>query len=242
MKTLTEAVKACGGVWPSTSDDHIYLEDFITGQGWLTVSSNEPKEYICTRAEFESHATELSGKPGWGEAPEDARILVQQDDGRWVFGSYKSAYPGDAGGWQGIGDGKWLTYSDGTVLGDWRDTLERRPEASAEAVPPAPMWIPPAGIECEQLWTSPDKYYRVKIFGYDGDEAVGKWLEGPRAGELFSDTQHGNGPVDCPSHFNFRPLKSDRDRWVDAARDKGFKAGPAGRMYDALKSGELPAP
>lgn len=71
----------------------------------------------------------ISGRPGWDEAPDGAKILAQEDTGEWVFGTYQNANP--AGGiWLGEGFGHWFQdrKTQGKVLGDWRDTLERRPD------------------------------------------------------------------------------------------------------------------
>lgn len=73
----------------------------------------------------------ISGKPSWGDAPADAEILVQQDDGEWVFGTYGHATPSKySRGWIGYSPGTWIRpHYSGTVLGDWRNTLEKRPSS-----------------------------------------------------------------------------------------------------------------
>ncbi|RKQ97105.1 hypothetical protein C7446_2524 [Kushneria sinocarnis] len=78
----------------------------------------------------------LIGKPSWDDAPDDARILVQHDDGGWLFGTFLSAYPHhDSGGWIGEGAGMWLRgMCPGYVPAghDWTQTLEVRPELRNE--------------------------------------------------------------------------------------------------------------
>lgn len=66
-------------------------------------------------------------KPDWNDAPTWAKILVQNDDGYWFFGSYESANPDYLGGWTGKGKGKWFRSVLGTPSDNWRKTFDRRP-------------------------------------------------------------------------------------------------------------------
>jgi hypothetical protein len=74
-----------------------------------------------------SERERLQNKPSWNEAPEWAEWLAQDYDGEWFWFIdrpviYKFTFqPVKAP--QGI-----QLASKGEVLGDWRDTLERRPE------------------------------------------------------------------------------------------------------------------
>lgn len=77
-----------------------------------------------TRAQWQAARDELSGKPSWDESPEWAEWLAQDADGEWWwFGGEPNQ------------DEEYFYYHDmeevasiGRVLGDWRNTLERRPE------------------------------------------------------------------------------------------------------------------
>lgn len=97
--------------------------------------SDKPYYNSATRSEWQAARDERSGKPGWELAPEGAKILVQRDDGVWLFGTYRDANPhGDD--WIGAGlydRWFWDCNFQGRVLGDWRNTLERRSEAESGA-------------------------------------------------------------------------------------------------------------
>lgn len=64
--------------------------------------------------------------------PEGATQCCQDRDGFWTFSSYSSAYPLSNGGWQGVGEGEWFRMGSvkGSIIGDWRTTLRKRPELS----------------------------------------------------------------------------------------------------------------
>lgn len=82
-------------------------------------------QYLIARDQWLVRRAELQNKPSWKDAPEWATHLVQITTGSWIW----------------IDDGRLeiklesvdkLEYSGsyGMVLGDWRDTLERRPEST----------------------------------------------------------------------------------------------------------------
>lgn len=91
----------------------------LSDAGWIT-----KEQWLARRAE-------LQNKPGW--ANHQWPQIFQNEDGHW-FGARAGwdfkAHIG--GGWKGEGvsllrdDGEYL--QSGEVLGDWRDTLEKRPE------------------------------------------------------------------------------------------------------------------
>lgn len=78
-----------------------------------------------TRQQWLDRRAELQGKPSWEDAPEWAQWLCQRDSGSWLWCSGKPT----------LADNEWYgEFAQATpaeeVLGDWRDTLERRPEDS----------------------------------------------------------------------------------------------------------------
>jgi hypothetical protein len=83
--------------------------------------------YHARPAKWPSERERLQNKPSWEGAPEWAEWLAQDSDGGWFWFIdrpviYKFTFqPVKAA--QGI-----QLASKGEVLGDWRDTLERRPE------------------------------------------------------------------------------------------------------------------
>ena len=69
---------------------------------------------------------ELQNKPSWKDAPEWATHLAQQVDGDWMWCGGAPVASKD-GGWFGC----FSRAAGGETLGDWRDTLERRPSEQA---------------------------------------------------------------------------------------------------------------
>lgn len=78
---------------------------------------------------------ELQRKPSWQSAPEWAKWLCQRDDGMWFWCIEEPRVSED--GWETRHEAR-SAYPFGhqtpeNVLGDWRDTLERRPVDLSEA-------------------------------------------------------------------------------------------------------------
>jgi hypothetical protein len=83
-----------------------------------------------TRERWQAERERLQNKPKWEDAPEWITHLAQDKDGRWVW--YPQAPITICESWSHdrstAPNGKpCMTASKGKVLGDWRDTLERRP-------------------------------------------------------------------------------------------------------------------
>lgn len=88
---------------------------------WLTKESR--KDACLTKSQWISRRAELQNKPSWNDAPEWAEWLAQDEDGEW---KWLAGLPGKyVDGWTAV---KFKVYCKGMALGDWRDTLEKRPE------------------------------------------------------------------------------------------------------------------
>jgi hypothetical protein len=107
-------------------------------------------------------------KPSWNDAPERARILVQNKEGIWYFGTHNSAICGEH--WEGKGAGMWYMGIQGAPSTDWKNSMEFRP------VPPKRVIdltvLIESGIDCEvsdsgtswaiiKLVHVDDEYYRT---------------------------------------------------------------------------------
>ena len=65
-------------------------------------------------------------KPNWKDSPEWAEWLAMDSDGTWYWYEYKPSVLG--GGWHGDWPA-WASREDFPAeVGDWRETLEHRPE------------------------------------------------------------------------------------------------------------------
>lgn len=83
-----------------------------------------------TREQWLARRAELQNKPSWKDAPEWANWIAQSptdgDSGIWCF--FAGEPTDEVNGIWSCSVGKALTGRSGLILGDWRDTLERRPE------------------------------------------------------------------------------------------------------------------
>ena len=110
--------------WPSKADTVVSI-------GWKCMKVGEPN-YVrvnlgkeITKDQWLTRRAELQNKPSWKDAPEWANLLSQGLSGTWYWHEFKPV----------LGDcayfsvkGKYTLQRGGVVLGDWRDTLEKRPE------------------------------------------------------------------------------------------------------------------
>lgn len=114
-------------------------------QGWCYVISNrDGTKGVATsligqvdcpwvrieKQEWLTRRVELQNKPSWADAPSDMKWLAQDGDGQWYWYCSKPFIDktNDDKVWD-FGDS--FDHEDcefGEVLGDWRDTLEKRPE------------------------------------------------------------------------------------------------------------------
>ena len=96
--------------WPHNVDTLIW-SSVLSDIGWITKD-----QWLARRAE-------LQNKPSWKDSPVWAEWLAQDKDKEWKYlGKNPTKY---VDGWAAD---KIKAVRSGEVLGDWRDTLEKRPE------------------------------------------------------------------------------------------------------------------
>lgn len=113
------------------------VHEWPTGCEYIVVGDNNELYYNCgtnlgpsfSHNQWLTRRAELQNKPKWEDLPDGVKIIVQNDTGTWCAGPFTDAY-NKRGGWIGIGGGEWELLDKGEILGDWRDTLEKRPEAN----------------------------------------------------------------------------------------------------------------
>lgn len=129
---IDKAIDKTGGVYPGGDSDE-YLHSGLHGSGY--VASRWTRfttcEFVCTRSEFEARKAVRQNKPDWREAPDWAHYLAQDSSGHWYWFS-SEPHIGLANGWILI-VGKHGFSQSGTVIGDWRRTLELHPNHIVES-------------------------------------------------------------------------------------------------------------
>lgn len=119
--------------WPSKAD-------VVVSIGWKCMKAGEP-DYVrvnlgkeITKEQWLARRAELQNKPSWGDFGESAKFMAQDSDGAWM--AFESEPVARYHVWSSMRgrcgyarEGR--DRCRGEVLGDWRDTLEKRPYISA---------------------------------------------------------------------------------------------------------------
>lgn len=187
---------------------------------------------VCRQQWLARHA-ELQNKPSWKDAPAQAAHMAQEPHGVWTFFADQPFNPSQAhnDGWRFDGFQAWSSNVRGEVLGDWRDTLDRRPEkfkpsnedanrlaqefnpfTSIEDNQEQEMkqdngWfergeLPPVGVECEMK----------RIDGrWQKAVTVGKDSGGRMVCEL---NDNGVFYASASAASRFRPIRTERDKLI----------------------------
>lgn len=200
----------------------------------------------CVRVEMSdwlARRAELQNKPSW--AGHQWPQIFQNEDGHW-FGARAGwdfkAHIG--GGWKGEGvsllrdDGEYLR--SGTILGDWRDTLEKRPEefkpfTSIEDNQDQVLtqqqdngWfergeLPPVGATVMHMGTATDKdWLEVEIIAH-----------AQRKGFKIAVYEYPGG-VSFSSATYFRPIRTERDVLLSVIVEEMNRYDTDGKLADAI--------
>ena len=129
---IDKAIDKTAGIYPGGNGED-YLHSGLPGVGyiasrWARIVS---AMFVCTRAEFEARKAERQNKPSWSECPDWAHYVAQDSNGDWHWFSHKPLVT-TANGWNSI-LGKFGFSQSGRVIGDWRNTLEQRPNHIGES-------------------------------------------------------------------------------------------------------------
>ncbi|MGL4756876.1 MAG: hypothetical protein ACRCXB_31395 [Aeromonadaceae bacterium] len=122
--------------WP-TSTPHIVPAGDSVFEFGITLCENHAcvyhREYtdskVIYKKQWLARRAELQNKPSWKDAPQDASYLAQEPHGMWTFFFDRPYEPSKLSddGWRFDGFQACCSECRGEVLGDWRDTLEKRP-------------------------------------------------------------------------------------------------------------------
>ena len=190
------------------------------------------------RSDWLSRRAELQNKPSWEDAPEWAEWLAQDEDGEW---KWLAGLPGKyVDGWTAV---KIKGCCKGIALGDWRDTLEKRPEQKAfkpltsiednqekdmtkqQEMKQDNEWfergeLPPVGIECEWLECRQTGWQTVTVAGYYLNAA---WIV-PR----------GKEPISVFNPTGFRPIRTEREVLISVIIDEMNRYDTDAKLADAI--------
>lgn len=116
QRLIDQVIDATGGKWPSN--------DFRC----------RAQKTLITRDEFEARKAERQGKPDWGKSSDWAQWLAQDSFGKWWwYPNYMSAPTLASQCFINGSIDPVIFAGAGEVIGDWRDTLEQRPNHIGES-------------------------------------------------------------------------------------------------------------
>lgn len=192
-------------------------------------------ELICTRTEFEARKAELQNKPDWDDVlakhPE-AQYLAQWSDGEWMIYTAKPEIDTCEEFGSGFfvtdetGGNAYLTRRFGEVIGDWRDTLEQRPNHIGEA----------NEKDVEPEWPGEE---RIDIIGPNGNDGLHYATKAPEfklsAGvfNLVDDDWHARGELP--------PVGARCLCWFDDGRECWHECFVIGSIDSEIKNRYLAA-
>ena len=121
-------------VWPA-GDHQPWCYVYMAHGGVMKAAGNfldaVAKPTMITIDQWLARRAELQNKPSWDGARKWANWLGQDEDGAWWYFSAKPKCQSRSFG--EMGSGICADFAGaGEVLGDWRDTLEKRPEVEPE--------------------------------------------------------------------------------------------------------------
>ena len=159
-------------VWPFNMFDSEPTEKYVWHQPYcggdiLAIFRDRPS--VFTKDQWLARRAELQNKPSWVDFRESAKFMAQDSDGAWrafeIEPTAQSHIWNAKRGWRGYAYEE-TADNRGEVLGNWRDTLEKRPEQKAfkpltsiennqgQEMKQDNGWfergeLPPVGTECE---------------------------------------------------------------------------------------------
>lgn len=181
-------------VWPA-GDHQPWCYVYWKG-GYRAVSGNcitviQP----CVRVEMSqwlARRSELQNKPSFAGHP-DAKCFVQNDSGTWFKNrNSTNVRPESDGGWfdRDMSCG-WTQLGAGEVLGDWRDTLEKRPADLSEQSVTARLKEATDNVLAAAPELMTDKYKFEPFVGVEDEHKVLSELEMlAKVSHLVSDKRH----------------------------------------------------
>ena len=195
-KRIEDAVRQRDGVWPFEPGLHNLL--------YIDKGRFHP---LCSRAEFEECVRRLRNEPLWKDAPNWAVAKAQDGDGKWGWFSVEPL-TGPECWWVGQVIGRYRFAGKGEVIGDWKDSLQLRPEEE-EKMEDKNDWhergdLPPVGAEFE-FSRKGIKWEELVMLFNDGISFLVASKTCPTARWHYDCNYPG---------LRFRPLQTERERLI----------------------------
>lgn len=140
---IDKSIDEMKGEWPKNTGIHPILDYpgvFYSGSNEESIFMSKGvvsgHEKVCTRDEFNTRVQERRKTPSFKDHP-DAKCFVQNGNGEWYKNTKTDEVTQAAketGFWVANYHCGWVDLHKGEVIGDWRDTLIKRPEPQ-EATP-----------------------------------------------------------------------------------------------------------
>ena len=222
--------------WPA-GDHQPWCYVYMVAGGAMKASGNfldaVANPTMITIDQWLARRAELQNKPGWDKAEDWAEWLAQDEDGEW---KWLAGLPGKyVDGWTAV---KIKGHCKGIAFGDWRDTLEKRPEQKAfkpltsiednqeKDMKQDNGWfergeLPPVGVKCETLAEPELQWVSAEVVAHrDGFAIV--WITSEKCG----------AQSDAPKHF--RPIRTERDMLLSIITEELNHYDTDGKLADAI--------
>jgi hypothetical protein len=216
---------------------------------WMaSLSPNAEYKDWRTKQQWLARRAELQNNPSWEDAPDWARWLAKDspdkdEESAWWWYADKPVAMKNT--WQVSTDVRaWMAASCHCDLGDWRDTLEKRPEqnefepfVSVEDNQEQVMtnhqdmkqdnrWfergeLPPVGVVCEAYIDYPPQWVEAEIVAHKDGFAIG-WCKSVMKG------CHGDKASE------FRPIRTEREVLISVIIDEMNRYDTDAKLADAI--------
>jgi len=221
--------------WPENA---LAAVELLKGTGFYLRDGfvlNPVRELSVTKYEWQAKRDELSGQPKeW--INDWARWRAQDKDGKWFEFNKKPLCQAVVNKWTNDSVDDVSKVSEGEVLSDWRETLEKRVMEDKEEWMVdvecdqlfKPEWVdglPPVGVKCEWTISEGSEYWQeCEIKGYYKEQM---WMD--------DGTLEGEDLTCHISYLKFRPIKSNKEKaieeMIDIINDNLTAGGIAVALY-----------
>jgi len=181
----------------------------------------------------------ITGMPSWDDAPEWALALGQDSDGGWVWLPHHEPSDRDDEEWvmDLAPDPQYKKIDGGTVLGDWRDTLQERPADPLATHPDSELDADQYSVGAD----TPEEMQALTESDYHDDEPAYEQDDGPLSDEMIGRIRDTAGsPTMTAPDFLSAALSHMQDRASTYDSPQGERSmGKTVAAFNAITGHEL---